>query len=69
MLTAIPPDCSHLHVHILAASFTSHPGAIVGQGHLLEDVVDLLKSGVSFKERTLSYALGTKSKLWDVLFP
>lgn len=60
---------SHLHVHILASSFTSHPDAVVGQAHLLDDVVDLLKLGVDMKKRTLNYSLGTNSKLWSVLYP
>lgn len=63
------PSYYHLHVHILAASFTSHPGAVVGQAHLLDDVVDLLKIGVDMKQRTLGYSLGTNSKLWPVLYP
>ncbi|TKY87170.1 hypothetical protein EX895_003847 [Sporisorium graminicola] len=63
------PSYYHLHVHILASSFTSHPGAVVGQAHLLDDVVDLLKLGVDMKQRTLGYSLGTNSKLWAVLSP
>ncbi|SPO21964.1 related to DCS1 - non-essential hydrolase involved in mRNA decapping [Ustilago trichophora] len=63
------PSYYHLHVHILASSFTSHPGAVVGQAHLLDDVVDLLKLGVDMKQRTLGYSLGTNSKLWTVLYP
>lgn len=63
------PSYYHLHVHILASSFTSHPGAVVGQAHLLDDVVDLLKLGVDMKKRTLNYSLGTNSKLWSVLYP
>lgn len=63
------PSYYHLHVHILASSFTSHPGAVVGQAHLLDDVVDLLKLGVDMQQRTLGYSLGTNSKLWAVLYP
>ncbi|SNX83103.1 related to DCS1 - non-essential hydrolase involved in mRNA decapping [Melanopsichium pennsylvanicum] len=63
------PSYYHLHIHILAASFTSHPGAVVGQAHLLDDVIDLLKLGVDMKQRTLGYSLGTNSKLWSVLYP
>lgn len=61
------PSFYHLHVHILSASFTSHPGAIVGQAHLLEDVIDLLELGVDFEQRTIGYALGERHYLWDVL--
>lgn len=63
------PSYYHLHVHILAASFTSHPGAVVGQAHLLDDVMDLLRLDVDMKQRTLGYSLGTNSKLWSVLYP
>ncbi|EST07722.1 Scavenger mRNA decapping enzyme DcpS/DCS2 [Kalmanozyma brasiliensis GHG001] len=63
------PSYYHLHVHILASSFTSHPGAVVGQAHLLDDVIDLLKLGVDMKQRTFGFALGSNSKLWSVLYP
>lgn len=54
---------SHLHVHLLSSDFSSHPGASVGQAHLLEDVIDLLESGVDFEKRTLTYSLGEHSHL------
>ncbi|KAK0522334.1 hypothetical protein OC842_006493 [Tilletia horrida] len=58
---------THLHIHILHASFISHAGAIVGQAHLLDDVIDLLELGVDFGKRTLTYALGERHELWNVL--
>ncbi|KAE8223817.1 hypothetical protein CF319_g3208 [Tilletia indica] len=61
------PTYYHLHVHILHASYISHPGAIVGQAHLLDDVIDLLELGVDFGKRTLTYALGERHELWSVL--
>lgn len=61
------PSYYHLHIHILSSDYTSHPGAIVGQAHLLEDVIDLLKMGVDFKRRTLGYALGRTHELYEVL--
>ncbi|KAI3628565.1 hypothetical protein CBS14141_000268 [Malassezia furfur] len=51
------PTFFHLHVHILSVNFISHPGAIVGQAQLLEDVIGLLEAGVDFKKRTLGYQL------------
>ncbi|KAL9940803.1 hypothetical protein V8E36_000291 [Tilletia maclaganii] len=60
------PTYYHLHIHILHASFISHTGAIVGQAHLLDDVIDLLELGVDFQKRTLTYALGERHELWDV---
>lgn len=61
------PSYYHLHVHILSSDFTSHPGAIVGQAHLLEDLIDLLKLGVDFSQRTLTYALGETHELLQVI--
>ncbi|KAK0525251.1 hypothetical protein OC835_005670 [Tilletia horrida] len=61
------PTYYHLHIHILHASFISHAGAIVGQAHLLDDVIDLLELGVDFGKRTLTYALGERHELWNVL--
>lgn len=58
-----PFRTSHLHVHLLSSDYTSHPGSIVGQAHLLQDVIDLLELGVDFKKRTLTYSLGSRSPL------
>lgn len=59
-----PPSYYHLHVHVLSADYTSHPGAIVGQAHLLEDVIDLLELGVDFTQRTLGFHVGVRSDLY-----
>lgn len=59
--------CSHLHIHILSSDYTSHPGAIVGQAHLLEDVIDMLEMGVDMQKRTLTYALGERSPLLPLI--
>ncbi|UZJ56820.1 hypothetical protein CBS101457_006140 [Exobasidium rhododendri] len=61
------PTYYHLHVHLLSCDFTSHPGASVGQAHLLEDVVDLLEMGVDFEQRTLTYSLGEQNHLLKVI--
>lgn len=71
--TTCPHTCtlyashSHLHVHMLSVNYISHPGAIVGQAQLLDDVVGLLELGVDFKERTLGYALTDGHKLMGEL--
>lgn len=57
------PTYFHLHVHILSVNFTTHPGALVGQAQLLDDVISLLELGVNFQERTLGYALAEGHKL------
>lgn len=61
------PTYFHLHVHLLSANFTSHPGALVGQAHLLEDVISLLELGVSFSDRTLGYAMADGHPLLHAL--
>lgn len=61
------PSYYQLHVHILSSDFTSHPGAIVGQAHLLEDIIDLLELGVDFTKRTLGYAVSRESELFGVM--
>lgn len=61
------PTYYHLHVHLLSSDYTSHPGALVGQAHLLDDVIDLLEMGVDFTKRTLTYSLGSRSPLLALL--
>ncbi|WFD30986.1 5'-(N(7)-methyl 5'-triphosphoguanosine)-[mRNA] diphosphatase [Malassezia sp. CBS 17886] len=51
------PTYFHFHVHILSVNYISHPGAIVGQAHLVDDIISLLELGVDFKKLTLGYAL------------
>lgn len=61
------PTYFHLHVHLLSANFTSHPGALVGQAHLLEDVISLLELGVAFTDRTMGYAMADGHPLLHAL--
>ncbi|PWN53429.1 HIT-like protein, partial [Violaceomyces palustris] len=61
------PSYYHLHVHILNSDVDNHPGAMVGQAHLVQDVIDLLESGVDFEKRTFHYALGDRSELSRLL--
>lgn len=61
------PSYYHLHVHVLSVDYTSHQGAIVGQAHLLDDIIDLLQTGLRFEERTLGYAIGERHELVGVL--
>lgn len=63
-----PPSYFHLHVHILSADYTSHAGAIVGQAHLLNDIIDLLELGVDFTQRTLAYHVGVRSDIYNDVF-
>lgn len=57
------PTYFHMHVHILSANYISHPGALVGQAHLLDDVINLLDLGVDFQARTIGYAIAENHKL------
>lgn len=61
------PSYYHLHIHILSADYTSHQGAVTGQAHLLEDVIDLLEMGVNFRKRTIGYSVGKGTELGEVL--
>lgn len=61
------PTYYHLHVHLLSSDYTTHPGALVGQAHLLDDVIDLLEMDVDFKKRTFTYSLGSRSPLLALL--
>lgn len=61
------PTYFHLHVHLLSANFTTHPGALVGQAQLLDDVISLLEMGVDFRKRTLAYVLADGHKLLQAL--
>ncbi|PKI84651.1 5'-(N(7)-methyl 5'-triphosphoguanosine)-[mRNA] diphosphatase [Malassezia vespertilionis] len=60
-------DESHLHIHILSVNYVQHPGAIVGQAQLLDDVISLLELGVDFQQRTLGYALTENHGLFRTL--
>lgn len=48
-------------------NFISHPGAIIGQALLLEDVIGLLEMGINFKKRTLGYQLNVGHPLYKCL--
>lgn len=61
------PSYYHLHVHVLSADYTSHAGAIVGQAHLLDDIIDLLELGIDMKSRTIGCALGSRHELLGIL--
>ena len=61
------PTYFHLHVHLMSANFTTHPGALVGQAQLVDDVISLLELGVDFRQRTIGYALADGHKLLAAL--
>ncbi|KAJ7504454.1 scavenger mRNA decapping enzyme [Mycena galericulata] len=68
------PSYYHFHVHIVNSNLEAGMGMIVGQAHLLEDVISLLEldeslpnnSGI-FERRTLTYGLGEQHGLYAAL--
>ncbi|KAG2044480.1 scavenger mRNA decapping enzyme [Suillus americanus] len=63
------PSYYHFHVHIVHTGHVGLYGMIVGQAHLLDDIISLLEldsdDGPSILERmTLTYGLGTEHGLY-----
>lgn len=63
------PSYYHFHVHIVNANYTGLMGMIVGQAHMLDDIIALLEldepNGPSvFQRMTLSYGLGEQHGLF-----
>jgi m7GpppX diphosphatase len=58
----------HLHVHIVHIQHEQFSGMVVGQAHLLEDVIDAirLESGY-FEKRVFTYPLGEQHPLYALL--
>ena len=54
---AFPNRPTQLRLSGALYTICPHPGSLVGQAHLLDDVIDVLELGVDFRQRTLSYAL------------
>ncbi|SJL03458.1 uncharacterized protein ARMOST_06814 [Armillaria ostoyae] len=67
------PSYYHFHIHIANASYEGPGfGMVVGQAHLLEDVISLLEtaatSGIDIFERmTLTYGLGEQHGLYQAM--
>ncbi|KAG7093552.1 hypothetical protein E1B28_007222 [Marasmius oreades] len=59
------PSYYRFHVHIVNGNYDSGVGMIVGQAHLLEDVISLLEINSSiFEVVTLTYGLGEQHGLY-----
>ncbi len=56
-----------MHIHIMSANNVLQPGALVGKGQQLEEVIDLLELGLDFRKRTFRYQLGENHELWNVI--
>ncbi|KAF8552583.1 scavenger mRNA decapping enzyme [Imleria badia] len=62
------PSYYHFHVHIVHASQDGMMGMAVGQAHLLEDVISMLKHSPNIlSELTLTYGLGSQHGLYDAM--
>lgn len=63
------PTYYHFHVHVVHVDMVDGIGALVGQAHLLDDVIDNLGNfGADFYQRkTLTYQLGRNHELFDRL--
>lgn len=66
------PSYYHFHVHIVHASLSMGLGMLVGQAHLLDDVIALLEIDLDggaqiFEKLTLTYGLGEQHGLFDGL--
>jgi m7GpppX diphosphatase len=59
------PTYYHFHVHVVHVDMIEGVGALVGQAHLLDDVIDNLRTfGSNFYQRkTLTYQLGRNHEL------
>ncbi|KAJ7876804.1 scavenger mRNA decapping enzyme [Mycena leptocephala] len=69
------PSYYHFHVHIVNANYEAGMGMIVGQAHLLDDVIALLELDEEnpseslgiFERITLTYGLGEQHGLYDAM--
>ncbi|KAF8437910.1 scavenger mRNA decapping enzyme [Boletus edulis BED1] len=62
------PSYYHFHVHIVHASQNGMMGMAVGQAHLLEDIISMLKHSPNIlAELTLTYGLGSQHGLYDAM--
>ncbi|CAO3587232.1 unnamed protein product [Absidia cylindrospora] len=60
------PSYYHLHIHITALSMQDPPGAMVGQAHLLDSVIDNLTLYPDYYQKaTLSYVIGEQHPLYS----
>ncbi|KAF5388748.1 hypothetical protein D9757_004765 [Collybiopsis confluens] len=67
MLIHYQPSYYHFHVHIVNANYElAGFGMVVGQAHLLEDVISLLEVNPKiFETMTLTYGLGEQHGLYE----
>jgi m7GpppX diphosphatase len=66
------PSYYHFHVHIVNANHTSLRGMVVGQAHMLDDIISLLELDEStgssiFQRMTHSYGLGEQHGLFSAM--
>jgi m7GpppX diphosphatase len=68
MLVHCQPSYYHFHVHIIHVEVKGLSGTMVGQCHLLDDIIDNLETDPDYyKKKTLRYALNVLHPLYDIL--
>jgi m7GpppX diphosphatase len=68
MLVHYQPSYYHFHVHVIHVEVKGLSGTVVGQCHLLDDLIDHLEMDSEyFKRKTLRYALNVLHPLYPVL--
>eukprot|EP00798_Chlamydomonas_sp_ICE-L_P020775 gene20775-27599_t len=62
------PSYYHFHVHLAHVKWIG-VGVTAGKAHLLDDVIDNIRTFGSdyYQRRTLTYVLGEEEPLWDVM--
>ncbi|KAK2459681.1 hypothetical protein APHAL10511_008326 [Amanita phalloides] len=66
------PSYYHFHVHIVNVNYAGLMGMVVGQAHLLDDVISLLElenedgPGI-FEQMTVTYRLGDQHSLYEAM--
>jgi m7GpppX diphosphatase len=68
LLVHYQPSYYHFHIHIIHVEISGLSGTIVGQCHLLDDIIDNLETDPAyFQKKTLRYALSVLHPLYDLL--
>lgn len=62
------PSYYHFHVHVIHVGVEGLGGTVIGQCHLLEDVIENLEiDGEYYKKKNMTYALSNFHPLFDAL--
>lgn len=68
LLVHYQPSYYRLHIHVIHLAVEGFHGMIVGQSHLLDDIIEnIAMDGDYYQKRTLTYALLTSHDLYPLL--